>query len=100
MQLCYRDDTFRLEGHSHAIANLSIGVLTLDPINFNVTSKLEGLRGLKGDTVIESVDVVGGTPDAILLSINTSIYNPSNLRLSTGDLSACFWSFSLLLRFN
>ncbi len=78
---------FQLVGHARAVANLSIGQLTFDPINFNVTSKLDGLRGLKGATVINSVDVVGGTPEAILLGINVSIHNPSNLRLSTGDLS-------------
>ena len=66
---------------------MSIGQLTLDPINFNVTSKLSGLRGLKGDTTITSVDVIGGSSDALLLAINVSIYNPSNLILSTGDLS-------------
>lgn len=82
---------FQLVGHARALANLSIGQLTLDPIQFNVTSGLEGLRGLKGDTVITGVDVVGGTPadspsGAVLLAINVSIFNPSNLRLSTGDL--------------
>ena len=71
--LCYyvnRNDQFRLEGHSHAIANLSIGVLTLDPINFNVTSSLNGLKGLKNDTTISKVDVTGGTTDAMVLSID------------------------------
>ena len=68
--ICYRNDQFRLEGHSHAIANLSIGVLTLDPINFNVTSSLNGLKGLKNDTTISKVDVTGGTTDAMVLSID------------------------------
>ncbi len=61
---------FRLIGHARAIANLSIGQLTLNPINFNVTSNLDGLRGLQNDTIISSVDVVGGTHEAILLAIN------------------------------
>jgi len=78
---------FRLIGHARAIANLSIGQLTLNPINFNVTSNLDGLRGLQNDTIISSVDVVGGTHDAILLAINVSIFNPSNLILHTGDLT-------------
>ena len=85
--MTYRESNFQLVGHASAIANLSIGQLTLDPINFNVTSKLSGLRGLKGDTTITSVDVIGGSSDALLLAINVSIYNPSNLILSTGDLS-------------
>lgn len=82
---------FQLVGHARAVANLSIGQLTFDPISFNVTSRLDGLRGLKGATVINSVDVVGGTSEAILLGINVSIHNPSNLKLNTGDLSMCFY---------
>ncbi|KAH8119480.1 hypothetical protein DFH11DRAFT_1722990 [Phellopilus nigrolimitatus] len=78
---------FQLIGHARALANLSIGQITLDPINFNVTSKLDGLRGLKDDTIITGVDVVGGTTDALTLAINVSIFNPSNLELSTGDLT-------------
>ena len=74
------------DGHARALANLSIGQLTLDPIQFNVTSGLDGLRGLKGDTVITTVDVTGGTSDAILLAINMSIFSPSNLGLAVGDL--------------
>ena len=85
--MTYRESNFQLVGHASAIANLSIGQLTLDPINFNVTSKLSGLRGLKGDTTITSVDVIGGSSDALLLANNVSIYNSSNLILSTGDLS-------------
>ncbi|KAI0340460.1 hypothetical protein BDW22DRAFT_1360443 [Trametopsis cervina] len=88
---------FQLVGHARAVANLSVGQLTLDPINFNVTSKLNGLQGLKGDTVIQGVDVVGGTTEAILLAINVSIFNPSNLRLSTGDLSLQLFRGSGLL---
>lgn len=77
---------FQLTGHARALANLSIGQITLDPIQFNVTSDLLGLQGLKGETDITAVDVVGGTPEAILLAINVSIGNPSNLELGVGDL--------------
>ena len=104
----FRTDTFQLIGHSRAVANLSIGQLTLDPINFNVTSSLNGLRGLRGDTTISGVDVLGGTTDAIQLAINgsyfcamrcgchftrslvVSIFNPSNLNLNIGDLCEYF----------
>ncbi|KAJ3724969.1 hypothetical protein DFJ43DRAFT_1197841 [Lentinula guzmanii] len=78
---------FQLVGHSRAIANLSIGQITLDPIKFNVPSTLDGLQGLNGLTTIHSVDVLGGTTEGITLSINVSIVNPSNLNLSTGDLT-------------
>ncbi|KAF9451269.1 hypothetical protein P691DRAFT_757432 [Macrolepiota fuliginosa MF-IS2] len=78
---------FRLVGNSRAIANLSIGQITLDPIKVNVSTQLQGLQGLKGMTQIQGVDVAGGTTDHINLNINVTISNPSNLNLSTGDLT-------------
>lgn len=77
---------FQLEGYSSAVANMSIGTLTLDPIKFNVSSGLWGLKGLKGFVSIDGVDVVGGTQDALLLNINVTIDNPSSLNLGVGDL--------------
>ena len=65
---------FRLVGNSSAIANLSIGQITLDPIKVNVSTHLLGLQGLKGMTVIEGVDVAGGTTDHINLNINGIIF--------------------------
>ncbi|KAF5389363.1 hypothetical protein D9757_004389 [Collybiopsis confluens] len=78
---------FRLVGQSRAVTNLSIGQITLDPIKFDVPSSLLGLRGLDGLTTINGVDVIGGTTEGITLNINVTINNPSNLNLSTGDLT-------------
>jgi hypothetical protein len=61
---------FRLVGNSRAIANLSIGQITLDPIKVNVSTQLKGLQGLEGMTHIDGVDVAGGTGDHINLNIN------------------------------
>ena len=61
---------FQLEGHARAVANMSIGQITLDPINFDVPSSLNGLRGLDGFVEIESVDVLGGSEGAISLGID------------------------------
>ncbi|KAI0668274.1 hypothetical protein C8Q78DRAFT_1081656 [Trametes maxima] len=77
---------FQLQGHARAVANMSIGQVTLDPIRFDVTSGLDGLQGLDNLVNIGGIDVVGGTEDAINLGINVSIFNPSNLQLETGDL--------------
>lgn len=57
-------------GNSTAVANTSLGQITLDPIRVNVTTSLNGLQGLKGLTTIESVDVMGGTQQALNLSID------------------------------
>ncbi|KAH9038716.1 hypothetical protein EDB85DRAFT_2072661 [Lactarius pseudohatsudake] len=72
---------FRLEGHARAVANMSLGTLTLDPIKFNISSGLWGLKGLQGLVSIDGVDVLGGTQDAMSLAINVTIDNPSNLNL-------------------
>ncbi|KAJ7072466.1 hypothetical protein C8F01DRAFT_1299136 [Mycena amicta] len=78
---------FRLVGHSHAIATMAIGNITLDPINVNVTTSLKGLQGLRGMVTIGAVDVQGGTTDGITLAIQVSINNPSDLKLLIGDLT-------------
>ncbi|KAF8972948.1 hypothetical protein BDZ97DRAFT_1691577 [Flammula alnicola] len=78
---------FRLVGTSRAVANMSIGQITLDGIKVNVSTTLNGLEGLKGMTTIDSVDVAGGTTSGIDLNLQVTIFNPSNLELSTGDLT-------------
>ena len=60
---------FQLEGQARAVANMSIGQITLDPIKLNVTSGLSGLQGLKDMVTIGTVDVVGGSTGAIHLAI-------------------------------
>lgn len=77
---------FQLEGYASAVANMSIGTLTLNPIKFNVSSGLWGLKGLNGLVSIDGVDVLGGTQDALSLGTNVTIDNPSNLDLGVGDL--------------
>jgi hypothetical protein len=81
---------FQLEGYANAVANMSIGTLTLDPIRFNVSSGLWGLKGLKGFVSIDGVDVLGGTQDALSLSTNVSINNPSSFDLGVGDLGTTY----------
>lgn len=56
-------------GNSTAVASTSLGQITLDPIQVNVTTSLTGLQGLKGLTTIGSVDVLGGTQQALNLGI-------------------------------
>lgn len=60
---------FLLVGQSRAVANTSIGEITLDSIAVNVTTTLKGLQGLRGLTTIGSVDVTGGTSQGINLAI-------------------------------
>ncbi|KAF8314052.1 hypothetical protein DL93DRAFT_2167525 [Clavulina sp. PMI_390] len=78
---------FQLVGFAQAVTELSIGTLTLNPIDFNVSTSLQGLNSLNTKpTTINSVDVVGGTSDYIAIDITVSMYNPANLNLAVGDL--------------
>lgn len=61
---------FEMIGRSRAIAKTSLGDITLDPINVNVTTSLNGLQGLKDLASISSVDVTGGTKEGITLAID------------------------------
>ncbi|KAG5340678.1 hypothetical protein C0989_000828 [Termitomyces sp. Mn162] len=78
---------FFLVGSSRAVANTSLGQITLDAIKVNVSTSLSGLKGLKGLTTIESVDVQTGHQNGINLGIGVSIFNPSSIDLATGDLT-------------
>jgi hypothetical protein len=64
---------FWLIGQSSAVANMGVGRLTLNPIKVNVSSSLWGLKGLKGMTTINGVDVMGGTTEAMNLNINSQL---------------------------
>lgn len=92
-----QEATFQLVGKAKTIAQLPIGTITLDPIKFNVTSKLAGLRGLNGYTWIDGVDVMGGTTDYLSLAINVTINNPSALNLQAGDTTLQLFSGDSLL---
>lgn len=92
-----QESTFRLVGQAKTIAQLPIGTITLDPIKFNVTSTLPGLRGLNGYTWIDGVDVMGGTTDHLTLAINVTINNPSALNLQAGDTTLQLYSGGSLL---
>lgn len=77
---------FVAEGSAKAVTDTAIGKILLNGIKFNITTGLAGLNGLTTyKTVINSVDVMGGTADAISLVVDLTAINPSNLNLSTGD---------------
>ncbi|SPO24995.1 probable conserved hypothetical Ustilago-specific protein [Ustilago trichophora] len=78
----------RLQGAAKAVTDTPLGRVLLDGIIFDVDSGLLGLQGLNAyPTLITSVDVTGGTRDGILLSVGTTLVNPSNLNLTIGDSS-------------
>lgn len=66
---------FRLVGTSRAIAHTNLGNITLDGIKVNVSTTLSGLQGLKGSTVIDGVDVAGGTSEGIDLNLEGAYFS-------------------------
>ena len=80
--------TFILVGNTSAVTNTPLGQVKLEGIGFTVPAGLIGLESLATNpTLIRSVDVVGGTPDAILLNIVVGLTNPSNLDLKVGNVT-------------
>ncbi|KAM0789126.1 hypothetical protein ACM66B_003180 [Microbotryomycetes sp. NB124-2] len=80
--------TFLLVGSASAVTNTPLGQVKLDGIDFIVPAGLIGLESLTlYPTLIRSVDVIGGTPDAVLLNIVTGLTNPSNLDLTVGNVT-------------
>lgn len=80
--------TTRLKGTAIAVTDTPIGRVVLNGIDFDVLSGLRGLQGLREyPTTISALDVMRGSTDALQLSVNTTIINPSNLNLSTGDVT-------------
>jgi hypothetical protein len=77
---------FAAKGSAKAITDTPLGRVLLDGIAFDVTTGLAGLNGLLTyPTIINSVDVTGGTSDAVSLGVALTTINPSNLNLTTGD---------------
>ncbi|BGP44010.1 hypothetical protein JCM10449v2_008067 [Rhodotorula kratochvilovae] len=84
---------FTLVGKTSAVTNTPLGQVSLTDIEFTVPAGLIGLEGLtKFPTLINSVDVVGGTKDAIVLNITVGLTNPSNLDLTVGDVTFQLYS--------
>jgi hypothetical protein len=77
---------FQAVGAAKALTDTPVGQILLNGIKFGVTTGLVGLNGLTTyPTIIDSVDVTGGTPDATSLAVGLTLVNPSNLNLSVGD---------------
>lgn len=83
--------TFQVGGQASTKTSTPIGNITLSGITFKVPTSLHGLQFLNSTpTTVNSVDVVGGTSDALQLAINVTMDNPSDFTISTGDVNFAF----------
>lgn len=85
---------FFLTGLTGALTSTPIGQVNLKDIKFVVPAGLAGLGRLTVyPTDILSVDVIGGTPTAIILQIEVGLTNPSNLILDVGNVTLQLYDF-------
>ncbi|KAF9356574.1 hypothetical protein BGX26_005073, partial [Mortierella sp. AD094] len=81
------DLPFNVVGQASVFANTSIGIVNLVNIPFNASTDLSGLQSLANPApTITSLQVTGGTTDALQLNITVVIVNPSSISLSAGDV--------------
>jgi len=77
---------FQTSGFAKAVTDTPLGRVLLDGIKFDVGTGLRGLQGLTAyPTIINHVDVLGGTNDAVSLVVATTVVNPSNINITSGD---------------
>ena len=83
-----KQETIHLVGMADADVDTAVGMVSLNGVAFSVESTIQGLQGL--DTkpvVVTSLDVNHGFPDFLLIRTQAILYNPSNITISTGDVS-------------
>ncbi|KAF7298203.1 hypothetical protein HMN09_01042200 [Mycena chlorophos] len=80
--------TLALSGAANADASTAVGVLSLTNIDFSVSSSINGLQGLASKPVsVANLDVNHGYTDYLLITVDSALFNPSNLTIGTGDVS-------------
>ncbi|WFC96531.1 hypothetical protein MBRA1_003192 [Malassezia brasiliensis] len=90
-------DSKLFNGSSVAVTDTPVGRIVLNGIQFSVESGLLGLQGLNHyPTTINSVDVIGGTNEGLKLAVNTTIINPSNVNVQSGNVTLLFLNHDVI----
>ncbi|KAM3579635.1 hypothetical protein VKS41_008087 [Umbelopsis sp. WA50703] len=78
---------FNVQGNATVIASTPIGVVKMSNIPLNTTTSLNGLQHLNSTaTTINGIDVTGGTAENLIMAINCTMVNPSNVQITAGDV--------------
>ena len=90
-------DSKLFNGSSVAVTDTPVGRIVLNGIKFSVESGLLGLQGLNHyPTTINGVDVIGGTNEGLKLAVNTTIINPSNVNVESGNVTLLFLNHDVI----
>nr|CAG8533849.1 8518_t:CDS:2 [Entrophospora candida] len=77
-----------MKGVANSIASTPVGDVEIKGIKFSVNSSLDGLQGLKTKAaLVNSLKVVGGTTDMMLIDLSVTLFNPSNVKINMGDIN-------------
>lgn len=83
-----KEQTMELSGLANTDASTAAGVITLTEIAFDVQTTIAGLQGLNTvPTIVTNLDVNHGYPDYLLINVDTSLLNPSNLTIGSSFAS-------------
>ena len=79
--------TFNLHGSTQATVNTAIGSITIDDVQFDVDSTILGVQNFNARPAqVSNLDVKRGYPDHLEVSLDTALYNPSDLTITVGDV--------------
>jgi hypothetical protein len=83
------NQSLQLSGAANTDALTAVGLLSLTDIEFSVSTSIAGLQGLAAKPVqlVTQLDVNHGFPDFLLIKVNATIFNPSNITLGSGDVA-------------
>jgi len=80
--------SIQIKGTADVTARTEIGYVPILGINFNVTSSLRGIGDFNNEAGLSNVSVTGsGGSESIIAPLMTTLENPSNISLSTMDVS-------------
>ena len=80
--------SIQIKGTADVTARTEIGYVPILGINFNVTSSLRGIGDFNNEAGLSNVSVTGsGGSEYITAPLMTTLENPSNISLSTMDVS-------------
>ncbi|RGB35271.1 hypothetical protein C1646_123339 [Rhizophagus diaphanus] len=79
--------SLKMKGVANSIAKTPVGEVEIQGIEFEVQTTLPGIQGLKTKpAVVNSLVVTGGTAENMLIKLSVTLFNPSNVKISMGDV--------------
>ncbi|KAG9304814.1 hypothetical protein G9A89_016844 [Geosiphon pyriformis] len=77
-----------MKGTASSIASTSIGDVEIKGIKFTIDTSLQGLQGLQSKpAIVNSLSVIGGTRDYMIIKLSVTLFNPSNVKITMGNVA-------------